>query len=148
MKTSQNGDVVIVQYTGQLDDGTVFDKTEEENPVSFLVGSDKILPDINKAFIGMKEGEEKKITIAPEDAFGKREESNVRKLSLLLLDGKEPEIGQVVKLKMEKDTPDQFGKIVNFGGLTMDVDLNHPLAGQTLHYMIKVVKIVKKEDSV
>lgn len=148
MKTSQNGDVVIVQYAGKLDDGTVFDKTDEQNPVSFVVGSDTILPDINKAFIGMKEGEEKQITIAPEDAFGRWEEAKVRKLSRLYLEDMEPRIGQIVKLDMEKGTTDQFGKIVGFGDLTMDVDLNHPLAGQTLHYTIKVLKILEKEDSV
>ena len=147
MKTLQNGDGVFVHYVGTLDDGTVFDKTDEENPVSFLVGADTILPDINKAFIGMKEGDEKKITIAPEDAFGKWDEGQVKKLSLLLLDGQEPQIGQVVKLNMEEGTPDQYGKIVNFGGLTMDVDLNHPLAGKTLHYTIKIIKIMKKEDA-
>ena len=147
MKTTQIGDVVIAHYVGTLDDGTVFDKTEEQNPVSFLVGADTILPDINQAFVGMIEGDEKQITIAPEDAFGRWEETNVRKLSLLYLEDMEPQIGQVVKLKMEKGTPDQFGKIVGFGDLTMDVDLNHPLAGKTLHYTIKVVKIMKKEDS-
>jgi len=147
MKTSQNGDAVFAEYVGTLDDGTVFDKTDEENPVSFLVGADTILPDINKAFIGMKEGDEKKITIAPEDAFGKWEETNVRKLSLLLLDGQEPVVGQVFKLQMDKGMPDQYGKIISFGGLTMDVDLNHPLAGKTLHYTIKVIKIMKKEDA-
>ena len=147
MKTSKNGDVVIVHYVGKLDDGTVFDKTEENEPVSFLVGAETILPEINKAFVGMKEGEEKQITIAPEDAFGPRDEKKVRRLSRLYLDEKEARVGQVVKLKMEKDSPDEFGKIIGFDDLTMEVDLNHPLAGQTLHYTIQVVKILEENET-
>ena len=146
MKTSHNGDVVIAHYVGTLDDGTVFDKTDEQEPVSFVVGAETILPDINQAFIGMSEGDEKQITIAPEDAFGVWEETNVKKLSRLYIEEMEPEVGQVVKLTMEEGTPDQFGKIVGFDDLTLDVDLNHPLAGQTLHYTIKVVKVLKKDD--
>ena len=146
MKTSQNGDVVIAHYVGTLDDGTVFDKTQEQDPVSFIVGADTILPDINRAFIGMSEGDEKQITIAPQDAFGMWEETNVKKLSRLYIDEMEPQIGQVLKLTMEEGTPDQFGKITGFDDLTIHVDLNHPLAGQTLHYSIKVVKIIKKDD--
>ena len=90
MKTSQNGDVVIAHYIGTLDDGTVFDKTQEKEPVGFIVGADTILPDINRAFIGMSEGEEKQITIAPEDAFGMWEEANVKKFSRLCIDEMEP----------------------------------------------------------
>lgn len=148
MKLSKNGDVVIVHYVGKLDDGTVFDQTDEKQPISILVGADTILPEINKAFVGMKEGEEKEISIAPEDAFGKWEENKVRKLSRLYLEDMEPRIGQVVKLNMEKGTPDQFGKIIGFDDLIMEVDLNHPLAGQTLHYTIKVLNIMDKQDSV
>lgn len=147
MKTTQQGDIVKVQYTGKLDDGTVFDKTEEDAPACFIVGSDTILPHINEAFINMKEGEEKKITIVPEDAFGPWDKDKVQKLSGMFMgEDAPPQIGQVVKLKMENEKEDRYGTIINAGPLHVEVDLNHPLAGKTLHYEIKVIEIQKKEE--
>jgi len=146
MKTIENGDMVKVHYTGKLDDGTVFDSTEGKSPAFFIVGSDTILPHINEAFLGMKAGDEKQITIAPEDAFGLRDETQVRKLSRLFMEDEEPMIGQVVKLSMDKGTEAQYGKIVGSDSLHFEVDLNHPLAGKTLHYVIKVIDILKKDE--
>lgn len=147
MKTIENGDMVKVHYTGKLDDGTIFDATDEKSPSIFIVGSDTILPHINEAFIGMKVGDMKQITIAPEDAFGPWDETQVRKLSRLFMEGdEEPMVGQVVKLNMEDVSETQYGKIISFDTLSFEVDLNHPLAGKTLHYMIKVLDILKKDE--
>jgi len=147
MKTIENGDMVKVHYTGKLDDDTIFDATDENSPSTFIVGSDTILPHINEAFIGMKVGDMKQITIAPEDAFGPWDETQVRKLSRLFMEGdEEPMIGQVVKLNMDTGDEAQYGKIIRFDELTFEVDLNHPLAGKTLHYMIKVLDILKKDE--
>lgn len=148
MKTSQNGDMVVVHYVGTLDDGTMFDKTEEDNPVSFVVGADTILPDINKAFVGMKEGDEKKISIAPEHAFGPWDPNKTRKISLLVFgESDEPQIGQLVKLQLDGEEKEAYGKITKIDSHHVEVDTNHPLAGQTLHYTLNVVRIVKKEDA-
>ncbi|HNU75443.1 MAG: peptidylprolyl isomerase [Bacteriovoracaceae bacterium] len=148
MRTIRQGDIVTVQYTGTLDDGTVFDKTDENAPASFMVGADTILPHISDAFIGMKEGEEKTITIPPEDAFGPWDQNKVQKLSGIILgDGEVPQVGQVVKLKMENKKDDVYGKIIDAGPLHVEVDLNHPLAGKTLHYAIKVVEIRDNPDN-
>ena len=147
MQTAQNGDVVIVNYVGTLDDGTVFDQTDASNPVSFVLGSDTILPYINQAFIGMRVGEEKRIDIPPEDAFGWPDDKNIRKLSRLYLKEEEhPVVGEVVRLKMEKGIGEEYGTITSFDTTHIVVDLNHPLAGQTLHYTLKVIQLLKRSS--
>lgn len=145
MKTIQQGDIIKVHYTGTLDDGTVFDQTDEKNPAYIQVGAETILPHINQTFLGMKVGEEKTITLSAEDAFGPWDKEKVHKLSGVVLgEDRPPEIGQVLKLHLEGEEKEVYGKVIDAGPLFVEVDLNHPLAGKTLHYTIRVVEIERE----
>jgi len=69
------GDVVSVNYTGKLDNGTVFDSNvdpafQHVQPFEFTVGVGQVIPGWDKAFIGMKVGDKKTLVIPPEDAYG------------------------------------------------------------------------------
>ena len=144
MKTIQHGDIIKVHYTGRFDDGSVFDQTDEKNPAFIQVGAETILPHINQAFLGMKEGDEKTITISAEDAFGEWDEGKVLKLSGMVLgEDRPPEVGQVLKLHLDGEEKEVYGKVIGAGPLFVEVDLNHP-AGKTLHYTIKVVGIERE----
>ena len=74
-KTAGNGDTVSVNYTGALENGTVFDSNIDPNfhhvePLYFTIGAGTMIKGFNDGVVGMKVGEEKKITIAPADAYG------------------------------------------------------------------------------
>ena len=137
----KKGDRVKVQYTGTLQDGTIFDKSKEGEPLEFTVGSGQLIPGFDKAVEGMKLNEEKKVTIKPEDAYGKRDETAIREyLKDALPENFKPEKGMVIRLQ------DQSGRaipgtITDINENSITIDLNHPLAGKDLTFNIKVVGI-------
>ena len=137
----KKGDRIKVQYTGTLQDGTIFDKSKEEEPLEFTVGSGQIIPGFDKAVEGMKLNEEKKVTLKPEDAYGKRDETAIREFPKSSLpENFKPEKGMVIRLQ------DQTGRAIP-GTVTditennITIDLNHPLAGKDLTFNIKVIGI-------
>jgi FKBP-type peptidyl-prolyl cis-trans isomerase len=72
---SKTGDTVAMNYTGRLEDGTVFDsnvdpKFNHVEPFIFTLGAGQVIAGWDKQIVGMKIGEKKTITIAPEDAYG------------------------------------------------------------------------------
>src|SRR5690606_5695842 len=72
-KVAQTGDVVSVHYTGWLTDGTKFDSSVDRGDMfSFQLGAGQVIQGWDKGVVGMKVGEKRKLTIAPELAYGER----------------------------------------------------------------------------
>jgi FKBP-type peptidyl-prolyl cis-trans isomerase len=74
-KMAKTGDTVSVNYTGKLENGTVFDSNVDPKfghvqPFEFTLGAGQVIPGWDKGIVGMKVGEKKTLTIAPEDAYG------------------------------------------------------------------------------
>jgi FKBP-type peptidyl-prolyl cis-trans isomerase 2 len=138
----KKGDKIKVDYTGTLDDGTVFDTSEGKQPLEFTVGEGKIIKGFDNAVIGMEKGEEKEVKIESTDAYGDPNPDMLKKIPREKLPPEqEPKPGMVLALK----TPDgrQFpAKIKEVTDTEITIDLNHPLAGKTLNFKIKVVDIV------
>lgn len=145
------GDTVQIDYTGELENGTVFDTSIEEvakqagiynpnrpyEPLTFVAGAGQMIKGFDEAVIGMKVGEEKTITIPPEEAYGEYNESNIMVISLEELNmTKTPEVGDTLG--------DMYGnqfKVVSVNDTHVTIDLNHELAGETLIFDIKLVSI-------
>ncbi len=70
MARVKEGDTIVIQYIGRLEDGTVFDSTEGKNPLEFTVGEGEVVPGLEKGVIGMAPGESKSIVIPAEDGYG------------------------------------------------------------------------------
>jgi peptidylprolyl isomerase len=137
----KKGDMVKVQYTGMLDDGTVFDKSKDEEPLEFTVGIGQIIPGFDSAIEGMKLNEEKKITIKAEDAYGSKDETLIMKFPRTSLPGNfTPEKGTVIELKGQ-DGRTIPATITEVTQNDIAVDLNHPMAGEDLTFDIKVVGV-------
>lgn len=70
---AKNGDTVFVHYTGTLENGIKFDSSlDRGKPFSFVLGSGQVIPGWEQGILGMKVGEKRKLTIAPELAYGSR----------------------------------------------------------------------------
>jgi len=137
--TVKKGDKIKVEYTGSLEDGTVFDTSEGKEPLEFEVGSGQIIKGFDEAVIGMKKGEEKTINIKPEDAYGPQNAQLTKKIPKSQLpQDQEPKPGMVLGIQ----TPDGQqipARIVQVSEEDITIDLNHPLAGKTLTFKIKIV---------
>lgn len=139
-KTVTKGSKVKVDYTGSTE-GVVFDTSEGKQPLEFEVGKGMIIPGFEEGIIDMKIGEEKTVKIFPDKAYGIRNDKLVQEIPLenLKLE-EEPKPGTVLTLK------DPSGKMLNamvtkVSDGKMTLDLNHPLAGKTLEFKIKIVDI-------
>ena len=138
----KKGDKVKVEYTGTFDDGTVFDSSEQHGkPLEFEIGTGQIIPGFENAIMGMKKNEEKEIKLKPEEAYGELNPELIRKIPREQLPpGQEPKEGMIliINLPTGQRVP---AKITEVTDKEVTIDLNHPLAGKTLNFKVKVVGI-------
>ena len=141
MEIVQEKSNVSVHYTGTLETGEVFDSSRERDPLSFTVGEGQMIPGFEKAVKGMKLNESKKITIAPEEAYGEMKPEMVQTISKEQLP---PDLNPSVGQQLASQMPDGQQIVVTVTDVKdneITIDANHPLAGKTLNFDIEVVKI-------
>mgnify|MGYP002640446413 CR=1 FL=1 len=144
--TIKKGDKVKISYTGKLEDGNVFDSSEDRAPLSFEVGANQVIPGFDKAVEGMKKDEEKTFTLSVDEAYGPVKEELVQEFPRDKLPDK-PEPKEGMMLIMQAPTGQQIpAKIIEVNDGTVKIDINHPLAGKALTFEIKVVGINEPED--
>lgn len=140
--TVKKGDKVQVHYEGKLDDGTIFDSSEKhEPPLEFEAGSGHVIKGFDDAVVGMKEGEEKNIKLASNQAYGDQNPQLIQKVPKdKMPSGQEIKAGMILALQ----APDgrKFPvKVTEVTATDVTIDMNHPLAGKNLNFKIKLEKI-------
>jgi peptidylprolyl isomerase len=139
MSEIKDGMYVQVHYVGSLDDGTVFDDSRERQPLEFQIGNRGVIPGFEQAVIGMSLNEEKKINLAPADAYGERQDNLIREFPTTMLGEDRVEAGQDVWF----DSPHGPvpGKVLSLATENFTVDFNHPLAGKNLNFQLTLVGV-------
>lgn len=141
MAEAQKGDTVHIHYTGRLNDGTVFDTSENRDPLGFVLGEGTVIPGFEAAVEGMAEGEEKTATIEAEEAYGPRREELLLEVEREKMPADlEPEVGQPLQMKTADGQSVQV-TIVKVEDEQVVLDANHPLAGRDLTFDISLVRI-------
>ena len=156
MTTVEKGDVVEVEYTlrdattGEVIETTsaevakeagIYDEKKRYGPRIVVVGEGSLLPGLEEALIGMKEGEEKEIEIPPEKAYGPRDPKKIKRYSL----GEFRKAGiKNVYPGMVVEIGGNIGIVKSVSGGRVVVDFNNPLAGKTIKAKVKVLKIYKE----
>jgi len=144
METAKKGDKVKVEYVGTLEDGTVFDSSEKHNaPLEFEVGSGHIIQGFDNAVEGMKVGEEKEITLSPNEAYGEYNPELIKDIPKEVFPQDQTiQVGMVFMLNLPsgQQVP---AKISEIKDQEVTIDLNPPLAGKTLKFKIKLLAIAK-----
>lgn len=141
MAEAKNGDKVRIHYTGTLNDGSVFDSSEGEEPLEFTLGSGEVIPGFEQAVAGMQPGDRKEVKIPSDEAYGARNDEWV-----LVVDREnfpeniEPEVGQQLELSQSGQSFTVTVTDVSEDSVTLDA--NHPLAGQDLTFALELVEIV------
>lgn len=139
----QEGNKVRVHYTGTLNDGTVFDTSIGKDPIEFETGQATYLPDFERAVIGMAIGEKKTTTLPPEKAFGLHRPELTTKIEKKEFSnrGIEPELGLTLEIPQADHQPLK-ARVTEISESTVQLDANHPLAGQSLTFDIELVAIL------
>jgi len=143
------GDMIKVDYTGTLEDGTVFDTSEGREPLQFIAGVGQMIPGFDSAVLGMTINEEKHIVLPPEEAYGEVEDVEEPYIDTVLIDVLEANGIVDFNIGMELYAPGATAVIQDVnreaGFVTMEVTpIPHPLAGETLIFDFKVVEILKQ----
>lgn len=147
MARAKEGDEVRVHYTGKLEDGTVFDTSQEGEPLSFTIGEDRVIPGFEEAVVGMEPGDSKTQTIEPENAYGEHREDMVMELDKgQIPDEVEPQVGQQLQLRLENGQTVPV-LITALGEDTVTIDANHPLAGRTLTFEIELIDVEENGEA-
>lgn len=141
MPQAKQGDTVKVHYTGKLDDGTVFDSSQERDPLEFTIGTGTIIPGFEQAVIGMAPGESKTEVIPTDRAYGPYLEEMVLQVERQQLPTDiDPEVGQ--QLQLQHPTGEVIPVVItDVSSSTVTLDANHPLAGEDLTFDIQLVAI-------
>ncbi len=137
--------VVTIDYTLTVD-GEVLDSSEEEGPLEYLQGHQNIIPGLERELAGMKVGGSKNVTVAPEDGYGNVDQEAIMDVPLSEFPEEVP-LEEGFELEVtDKDGDIMLAKIVEVGETTVKLDTNHPLAGKTLHFEVKVVDLRPATD--
>lgn len=135
------GDEVTIHFTAKLENGKVAETTSGNKPQRYRIGSGALLPGLEEALIGLKEGDRRKVKIPPNKGFGMRREDLLDEIpKSIFKKGINFSKGMLVELNSKEG-----GKILavvrTVKKNSIIVDLNHPYAGRTLIFDIEVVKV-------
>jgi FKBP-type peptidyl-prolyl cis-trans isomerase SlyD len=136
----ENGSTVKLEYTLKDDAGIVLDSNKGQDPLTFTQGSEHLMPGLEKQIIGMHAGEEKKVVLKPEDAFGPADPSAQAEVPKGMLPPESLTVG--AQLMARNAAGEQRPVTVKeIKDATVVLDLNHPLAGKTLVFELKVLGV-------
>jgi len=141
MQTIEKDNVVQVHYTGTLTHGEVFDSSQGREPLEITIGQGQLIRGFEDALMGMAINEKKNFTLEPDQAYGLRDEEAVRAFPRAQIPPEiDVQIGQVLALS-NSEGQQIPAKVVELDEENVTLDLNHPLAGQSLTFDIEVVGI-------
>ncbi len=137
---AEKNKVVSFNYTLKDSDGNELDSSDEGEPLTYLHGAQNIIPGLEAAINEKAAGDSVTAVIAPEDAYGQRNEAQVSKVPRDKFEGIE---GLQVGMALQAQTPDG-ARVVHVVGMdeeSITIDANHPLAGVTLHFELTVTEV-------
>lgn len=136
----QEGSTVAIEYTLSLEDGTKVDSNVGGEALRFEQGAGQIIPGLDKELVGMEVSEAKQVTVAPEEGYGPVDPEAFRDIPVSELpeDAREP--GTALMTKDAQGRTHRL-RIHKVEGETATLDFNHPLAGKTLIFDVKVLEV-------
>jgi FKBP-type peptidyl-prolyl cis-trans isomerase 2 len=141
----KEGYFVKVEYTGTLDDGSLFDSTEEAGcPLEFQIGAQQVIEGFEKAVASMELNEEREVTLQPAEAYGEYEKEMLREIPRDKMPPEQLEAGMTLMATL----PHGVQMPVTITEVTDEkvvIDMNHPLAGKVLNFKIKLIEVKEGE---
>ena len=141
MSGAKTGDTVKVHYTGQFEDGSVFDTSQGKDPLEFTVGTGRVIRGFEEAIEGLNTGDSTTTTIEAPEAYGERLEELLFQVDKARFpEGIVPSVGD--QLQLNQPEGGMVDVVVSaIEGDTVTLDANHPLAGRVLTFKITVVDV-------
>ena len=141
MEKVENGLYVSVDYKGTLQNGEIFDSSQGGQPLEVQMGVGQLIEGFERELMGMSLNDKKAFTLNPEEAYGQRDESLTREFARSDFPAElEPRVGMTIALQTPEGRQ-MPAQITHLDDEKLSVDLNHPLAGESLTFEIEVVGI-------
>lgn len=143
MKIQPNSVVALTYdlYTKENGEEVFVEKADEQNPLVFLYGVGMMLPKFEENLQSLSAGDTYDFHLVAEDAYGAKDENAIAELPIDMFGEMEkPELGSI--LPLQDNEGNQFrAKVKNISDAAVIVDLNHPMAGQDLHFVGNIISV-------
>lgn len=124
----------------EAQEAIVVDSTFNKSPAVFVMGDGSLLPGFENKLLGLQAGDEKTFVLLPGDAFGEINPDSIHPLEIKQFKGMELSEGLVVSFEGAGKRP-MPGVVKKIAGNFVTVDFNHPLAGQPVHFVVKILNV-------
>ena len=135
-----DGSKVSLEYTLTLENEGVIDSNVGGEPMVFVYGSKQVIPGLEKGVMGLKAGDAKKLEIAPEEAYGPVYQEAITTAQSSQFPADLLQVDAIFETQGQ-DGQTYRGRVISIEGEEVKVDFNHPLAGKTLYFDIKVLSV-------
>lgn len=129
--------VVSIHYKLTDDDGQVLQASAAGEPLSYVHGAGNIIPGLESALAGKKEGDKLDVSVDSEQAYGARNDALIQELPREVFEGID-EIQEGMQFQAHSERGTQVITVTKVDGDRVTVDANHPLAGQSLNFEVEV----------
>ena len=140
----RDGAIVTIEYTLTDTNGELIESTSGKEPLTYIQGAGQIVPGLERALYGLKAGDQKKVQVRPEEAYGLPDEKAFQEIPKDKIPPDAQKVGAMLMTRSEdgRMIPMRIHKMTES---TVVVDFNHPLAGKTLNFDVKVKDIKAAE---
>ena len=135
-----NGSKVAIEYTLTLEDDQVVDTNVGGQPLQYTQGAGHIIPGLENALTGKKQGDSLTVTVGPEEGYGPVNAEAIIEVQKKQL----PEQAQQVGMQVQGQTPEGQtvqAQVIELREEVAVLDFNHPLAGKTLQFAVKILEV-------
>ena len=136
----RDGTVVSLQYSLSGEDGKLIESNKGKDPLKYTHGSKQIVPGLEKELAGMKVGGEKRVKVKPQDGYGAVDSKAFQEVPKEQIPADGLKVGAILAAKgpQGQEIPVRIHQIKE---KTVVLDLNHPMAGKTLLFDVKILDI-------
>ncbi|MEP7186687.1 MAG: peptidylprolyl isomerase [Rhodanobacter sp.] len=133
--------VISIHYTLTVDGEKVESSHDRDEQLWILLGHGQLIPGLEAALEGHEAGEDVSVDVAAADGYGEREEDQIQRMSKKYFpQANRLKPGMVTVLQL-KEGGQRAVTVRKVGMSTIDVDLNHPMAGKSLHFDVTIGEV-------
>ncbi len=133
--------VISLHYTLTVDGEKVESSRDRNEPLWVLLGHGQLIPGLEKALEGHEAGESLQVEVTPEEGYGERQEGQIQRVpKKYFQNGAKLKVGDTTVLALKQGGP-RAVTVHKVGMTAVDVDLNHPMAGKTLHFDVTINEV-------
>lgn len=134
------GKEVSIEYTLKFDDDSLVASNVGREPLVYVHGSSQIISSLEQALAGMTVGESKKVTLPPDESYGLVDMEAFREVDKSQIPAEAMHIGAQIQGR-EGDGEVVHARVAEIKEDSVVLDFNHPLAGKTLCFEVKILKV-------